>query len=333
MGVSKANPTAIGAFVLGALALVALAIITLGGSALFTPKQRAVVFFEGNVNGLVVGAPVNFRGVKVGSVDRIALQFDAATLKRLLSETLQGTEGLGMKVLDSLKIGGSREDADIPFEAFIQKGLRAKLNMESIVTGQLGVDLDFRPNTPLVLVGSPNPSIPEIPTVKSDFDVIKDQLSQIPFRQIADDVKTLVASISELSKSAGGSLGTLDQELRSTATAARKTLDQASRTLATMDGTLAAVRGTADKASATLDVAGPQLNKTLASAELALGRAEKALGAAEQTLANTAELTAPGAPLRADLEQALRDLAASAESLRSFADTVERNPNALVFGN
>lgn len=327
MGVSKANPTAIGAFVLGALALVALAIITLGGSALFTPKQRAVVFFEGNVNGLVVGAPVNFRGVKVGSVDRIALQFDATTLNARIPVYLS--------VLPNQiqVIGGSREDADIPFEAFIQKGLRAKLNMESIVTGQLGVDLDFRPNTPLVLVGSPNPSIPEIPTVKSDFDVIKDQLSQIPFRQIADDVKTLVASISELSKSAGGSLGTLDQELRSTATAARKTLDQASRTLATMDGTLAAVRGTADKASATLDVAGPQLNKTLASAELALGRAEKALGAAEQTLANTAELTAPGAPLRADLEQALRDLAASAESLRSFADTVERNPNALVFGN
>ncbi|ROH89418.1 MCE family protein [Stagnimonas aquatica] len=327
MGVSKANPTAIGAFVLGALALVAVAIITLGGSALFTPKQRAVVFFEGNVNGLVVGAPVNFRGVKVGSVDRIALQFDATTLNARIPVYLS--------VLPNQiqVIGGSREDIDIPFEAFIQKGLRAKLNMESIVTGQLGVDLDFRPNTPLVLVGSPNPSIPEIPTVKSDFDVIKDQLSQIPFRQIADDVKTLVASISELSKSAGGSLGTLDQELRSTATAARKTLDQASRTLATMDGTLAAVRGTADKASATLDVAGPQLNKTLSSAEAALSRAEKTLSAAEQTLANTAELTAPGAPLRADLEQALRDLAASAESLRSFADTVERNPNALVFGN
>lgn len=82
--------------------------------------------------------------------------------------------------------GGADDVTDIGFEALIQKGLRAKLNMQSIVTGQLGVDLDFRPNTPLVLAGSPNPSIPEIPTVKSDFDVLKDQLGQLPFRQIAD---------------------------------------------------------------------------------------------------------------------------------------------------
>lgn len=327
MGVSKANPTAIGAFVLGALVLVAVAIVTLGGAALFTPKQRAVVFFEGNVNGLVVGAPVNFRGVRVGSVDRIALQFDSATLNARIPVYLT-------LLPNQIQVMGvSREDLDIPFEAFIEKGLRAKLNMESIVTGQLGVDLDFRPNTPLVLVGSPNPSIPEIPTVKSDFDVLRDQLSQIPFRQIADDMKTLVASISELTRRADGTLGLLGEELQSTAASARKTLDQANRTLATMDEALASMRSTADKAGATLDVAGPQLNRTLASAELALSRAERTLGAAEQTLANTAELTAPGAPLRADLEQALRDLAASAESLRSFADTVERNPNALVFGN
>lgn len=328
MSVSKANPTVIGMFVLGALALVAVAIITLGGARLFTAKQRAVVFFEGSVNGLVVGAPVNFRGVKVGSVDRIALQFDAATLNAripvyvsLLPNQIQ-------------VMGGQADDiGDIPFEAFIQKGLRAKLNMESIVTGQLGVDLDFRPNTPLVLVGSPNPKIPEIPAVKSDFDVLKDQLSQIPFRQIADDVKTMVDAVSQLTRTTGTTVGTLGEELQTTAASARRSLDQATRTLATMDSTLQSVRRVADQAGATLDVAGPQLNKTLASAEAALSRAEKTLANADATLAQTAELTAPGAPLRAELEQAMRDLAASAESLRSFAESVERNPNALVFGN
>lgn len=326
MAINKANPTVIGAFVLGALALVAVAVITLGGARLFTPKQRAVVFFEGSVNGLVVGAPVNFRGVKVGSVDRIALQLDAATLNARIPVYLT-------LLPNQVKMIGADDITDIPFEALIQKGLRAKLNMQSIVTGQLGVDLDFRPNTPLVLVGSPNPSIPEIPTVKSEFDVLKDQLGQLPFRQIADDLKELMKSISVLTHSADGTLGVVGEELRTTAASARRTMDQATRTLATMDSTLGSVRGAADKANATLDTAGPQLTRTLASAEAALARAEQTLTSADATLAQTAELTAPGAPLRAELEQAMRDLAASAESLRSFADRVDRNPNALVFGN
>lgn len=328
MSVSKANPTAIGAFVLGAFALVAVAIISLGGAALFTPKQRAVVFFEGNVNGLVVGAPVNFRGVRVGSVDRIALQFDASSLNARIPVYLT-------LLPHQVQVMGNGADSvsDIPFDAFIQKGLRAKLNMESFVTGQLGVDLDFRPQTPMILVGSPNPSIPEIPTVKSDFDVLRDQLSQIPFRQMVDDVKELVAALSALTHNADGTLGIVAAELQSTAGSARRTLDQATQTLATMNGTLAALRLTADQANATLSAAAPQIDRSLASAEAALVRAERSLASAEQTLANAAELTAPGAPLRAELEQTLRDLSASAESLRSFAETVERNPNALVFGN
>ena len=328
MSISKANPTLIGSFVLGALVLAAVAVITLGGARLFTPKQRAVVFFEGSVNGLVVGAPVNFRGVRVGSVDRIALQFDSTTLNARIPVYLT------LLPSQIQVMGGDVDDiTDIPFDAFIQKGLRAKLNMESIVTGQLGVDLDFRPSTPLVLVGSPNPAIPEIPAVKSDFDVLKDQLSQIPFRQLADDIGTMVESVRRLTRSTGDSIDILGQELQTTASSARRTLDQATRTLATMDSTLHSVRGVADKASATLETAGPQLTRTLASAEMALARAEKTLASADATLAQTAELTAPGAPLRADLEQAMRDLAASAESLRSFADSIERNPNALVFGN
>lgn len=328
MSVNKANPTLIGSFVLGALALVALAVITLGGAKLFTPKQRAVVFFEGSVNGLVVGAPVNFRGVKVGSVDRIALQFDSSTLNARIPVYLT-------LLPNQIQVFGNGADSvtDIPFEAFIQKGLRAKLNMESIVTGQLGVDLDFRPNTPMVLVGTPNPDIPEIPAVKSDFDVLKDQLSQIPFRQMADDVREMVEAISQLTRSAGGTVGVVQEELQSTAGSARRTLDQATRTLSSMDATLQSMRSVADKTGATLDTAGPQLAKTLAAAEAALSRAEQTLANADATLAQTAELTAPGAPLRAELEQAMRDLAASAESLRSFAARVERNPNALVFGN
>lgn len=322
---SKPSPVVIGAFVLGALALVSIAIITLGGAAVFTAKQRAVIFFEGNVNGLAVGSPVNFRGVRVGQVDRIKLQFDPATLDARIPVYVT-------LLRSQIRMMGGDTSDDIPFDTFIEKGLRAKLAMLSIVTGQLGVDLDFRPDTKVLLLGSPNPDIPEIPAIKSDFDVLKDQLAQVPFRQLADDVKSLVASISVLTGGTDKALGVLGEEMKATAASARQTLDTATATLVTMQGTLRSVQRTADQAGTTLATVSPQLEQTLKSAEAAMKRAESTLANADVALAQTAELTAPGAPLRAELEQSLRDLSASAESLRDFANTVERRPNSLIFG-
>jgi len=323
---SKSKPVLIGAFVLGALALLAVAIITLGGAALFTTKQRAVIYFEGSVNGLAVGSPVNFRGVRVGQVDRIALQFDADTLNARIPVFVT----LLPKQVKML--GSARDVHELPFQTLIDKGLRAKLNMESIVTGQLGVELDFRPDVPLQLVGAANPDLPEIPAMKSDFDVLKDQLSKIPFRQLADDVKSLVESIQVLTRGADNTLGVLGEELKNTAASARVTLDTATQTLVTMQGTLKSVERTSNQANQLLGATGPQLQSTLAAAEQAMQSAEITMAKANATLAQTAELTAPGAPLRTELEQTLHDLSESAESLRHFADTVERQPNALLFG-
>ncbi len=323
----KASPVLIGTFVLGALALLAFAIIVLGGAALFTPKQRAVIFLEGNVKGLAVGSPVNFRGVRIGEVDRIALHIDAATLNARIAVYIT----LLPKQVRTLG-GGGNDVHDIPFDSFIAKGLRAKLAMQSIVTGQLGVDLDFRPDVPALLLGSPEADIPEIPGIKSDFDVLKDQLSQIPFRQLSDNVKSLVASISVLTGSTDKTLGVFGDEMKATAASARKTLDTATATLVSMQATLRSVQHTSDQAGATLATLSPALQETLKSADAAMKRAESTLANADATLAQTAELTAPGAPLRADLEQSLRDLSASAESLRDFASSVERRPNSLIFG-
>lgn len=323
---ARPSPTLIGTFVLGALVLVSVAIIAFGGAALFTAKQRAVIFFEGNVNGLAVGSPVNFRGVRVGQVDRLALQFDAATLNARIP--------VYITLLPSqIKMLGATDDVrNLDFPTFIEKGLRAKLAMQSIVTGQLGVDLDFRPDTEVVLLGSPDPKIPEIPAIKSDFDALKDQLSQIPLRQLAEDIRSLVASISALTGGTDKALSVLGEEMKATAASARTTLDTATVALTTMRSTLRAVERTAAQASGTLEKLGPELEQTLQAATVTLKRTEQTLASADATLSQTAEMTAPGAPLRTDLEQSLRDLAASAESLRDFATTVERQPNVLIFG-
>src|ERR1700739_3141836 len=134
----KANPALIGGFVVGALLLAAVAVIAVGGRALFVQQRHAVIYFSGAVTGLAVGAPVNFRGVHVGKVIDIRLQFDAKNLSARIPVSI---------TLDPRKIrmlgAGKLSVSDVPFEKFIEKGLRAQLAIQSLVTGQLGGQRDF----------------------------------------------------------------------------------------------------------------------------------------------------------------------------------------------
>ena len=325
-GIKRANPTVIGAFVLGALGLVAAAVMVLGGAALFAPKQRVVTYFEGSVKGLAVGAAVNFRGVKIGSVDQILLQFEPGSLNPRIP--------VYMTLMPNRvrQIGSKDDAADIPFDAYIQKGLRSQLSVESLVTGQLLVDLDFRPDVPAVFHSGRDSRYPEIPSMKSNFDVLKDQLAQLPLRQLADDLGDMVKTFQALAHGTNGTLGIVGQELKDTAASSRQTLEQAQRTMVVLNNTLQSMQRTSDEARKTLAASGPALDETLKSARAAMGRIETTMQSADVAVGQMAEMTAPGAPIRAELEQSLRDLSAATESLRHFADTVERKPNAVIFG-
>src|SRR5262245_35059763 len=78
---AEARPAVVGGFVLGGLCLVIAAVIFFGGARLFVRTDRAVVFFEHSVGGLVPGASVTFRGVRVGSVASVALVLDTDSLR------------------------------------------------------------------------------------------------------------------------------------------------------------------------------------------------------------------------------------------------------------
>src|SRR5215469_12001985 len=80
----KSNTKLIGAFILGALALVVAGILTFGSGDFFTPKDKAVLFFTGSLGSLDVGAPVTFRGIAVGSVTKIAIHYDIQQQKLLI---------------------------------------------------------------------------------------------------------------------------------------------------------------------------------------------------------------------------------------------------------
>jgi paraquat-inducible protein B len=312
----KANPAVIGGFVVGALLLGAAAALAVGGGQLLERKTHAVIYFSGAVTGLSVGSPVNFRGVRVGQVTDIRLQFDAKDLSARIPVTIS---------IDPRKVRmiGDRQlsVADVPFEKFIDKGMRAQLAVQSLVTGQLDVELDFHPDTPAVLVGD-SPEANEIPAMRSDFDTFRDQLSQLPLRQIGDQLLSTMLAVKTLASTA-------NTELATTAGSARQTTEALNKAIAQLQGdtsrTLASVQKLSEHVDGAVTTLAPELDQTLRTAQAALHDADA-------TLSHTAELSAPGAPMRADLEETLRNLSIAATALREFSETIDRNPQALLLG-
>ena len=136
------NATAIGGFLLGGLALLVMALLVFGGGDFFKPRLHWVVYFDTSLNGLNVGAPVKVQGVQVGIVKEIELQLDS-NQQRLMKPVVLEIEPDRLATPDgqpfslSLIPGGKREEE---FKRLIDAGLRARLEVQSILTGLLYVD-------------------------------------------------------------------------------------------------------------------------------------------------------------------------------------------------
>ena len=135
----KASPTAIGAFVVGAVALVVVGLLVFGGGRFFTDRTRWVAYFDESVAGLTVGSPVTFRGVRVGQVVEIRAQIDSQDLTVRIPVILE------IQSSRFEEVGGSRRGSYEMRRLLVENGLRGQLTMMSFVTGQLGIQLDFHP--------------------------------------------------------------------------------------------------------------------------------------------------------------------------------------------
>jgi paraquat-inducible protein B len=324
----RANPTLVGGFILGAIGLAVAGVAAFGSASLLRDRPRVVAYFEGTVQGLGVGAPVNLRGVRIGSVSNIRIDIqeqhpEIPVYMELNPESLN-------------RMDSKRADiSDLP--QAIEKGLRAKLVPQSFVTGQLLVELDFVPGAPARFVGW-DKSTPEIPTIESDVERLKDTLSQLPLQDLVgsalktiNDLDRLLTSpeipamLSSLaSASANGDRLLAETRANQVALIARMT-----ETLDAFNSNLPEVRkvltGTQAVLKTTNEGLAPSLRTTLHATEGAMRQAER-------TLADADSLLATNSPLRADLAESLRNIAAASRSMRSLFDQLDRKPNAIVVG-
>lgn len=318
----KKNALLIGIFVLTALVLIVGTTMLLGRGSLFSKQIRAVVFFEGSVRGLYTGAPVTFRGVKIGEVDHIGIDVDPQSLATRIPVSLTLSS-------NAIHMGDDHGERMKDIPDLVKRGLRAKLILQSVVTGQTSIDLDFKPNTPLHLLASGKSKIPEIPAMRDRLDALLEQISNLPLSELVNDLRRTMSRLDQTLQATQKAVGQSSQQLTRTAVQAEKTLAVGAQALQAVQAqattTLASVERLSDSSREVVEQTKPELVRALQSTR-------EAAQAAQTAMANLADLSAPGAPLRADLEASVRDLSQAAQSLRSFSDQLERRPNALIFG-
>jgi paraquat-inducible protein B len=324
----KRDALLIGSFAIAAFIASIVAVLWLGGSNFFRTQIKARVYYEGNVNGLSAGAPVTFRGVHVGEVTSVRILMDTTTLKATIpvSLSLQGT------ALD-FQDGGVGRPVDL--RSLVQRGLRARLAMQSVVTGQKMIELDFMPDTPATLVGAADEQ--EIPAVRDRFDALIQQLAELPLRDTVAEVRgtigemrTALVSVQHTLDGAQTAINSVSGELRSTGEQSRKTLAAASDAIGRVQGSstaaLDAIRSLADASRQTVLAVQPELQRTLVGTR-------QAAETATVTIDRIADLIAPGAPMREDLTTTITDLSQAVRSLRSLSEQLEDKPNAILFGS
>ncbi len=185
------NKTLIGAFVVLALALTVGAVAIFGSGSFLSEKNTYVLYFKNSVKGLNIGSPVVLGGVKIGAVKEIRIHADSSQ-QNIFSIPVY----IEIKK-ESIMVPGEAdawEGLEKNLDFFIHQGLRAQLETQSIVTGQLLVSLDFYPSTPAVLHRGPS-NFPEIPTIQSDIEAFAQKIKQVPIQDIFAKLHAIIGSL------------------------------------------------------------------------------------------------------------------------------------------
>jgi len=340
----KTSSTLIGIFVVGAVALSVAGVTYFGSGKAFAETVPFVLYFDGSLQGLDVGAPVLFRGVRVGSVARIVLRYYPAENRTEIPVFVE------LEPDRIEEIGGTAERGSV-LPVLIQQGLRAQLVALSFLTGKLSIQLDFHPDKQARFVERDD-SIREIPTIPSTLEQLTQTLQDLPVQELIHDLQSAVQGIDELIRSedlkeAIRSLDTtiddfgklardvnedlepLSERLNSTLDTARQTLQTADEKLTSLEGTLTETlqefRSLAQNVNEQVDPTADSLKDTMAGLRGTLEDARAVLAAVRDGIG-------VDSPLYHRLVSVLNETGQLARSLRELADLLEQHPETIIQG-
>ncbi len=325
------NPYTIGAFLVGSLTLLVTAVLIFGGGQFLKKKIEYVIYFDSALNGLNVGAPVKLQGVQIGTVKEISLEISQQA-KDIIKPVVIEIDPTA--VLDSdghpLHVASTEEESKENARQLIESGLKAQLQTQSLLTGLLYVEFNFYRDMPVKLTGLNYKGLPELPSVPTTVDQIKDaaeealtSFRQLPIEQI---VKDFAATVKELR------VIVTSDELKADRAALSKSLKETELLIASLNTTLIPLVTNMNGATTDTRVLVKQFNQEiiplLKSTEKTLDTATSVLLQSKQAVGSVEALADPGAPLWQSLE-ALRD---AAQSTKNLTDYLERHPDSILYG-
>ncbi|WP_343712080.1 MlaD family protein [Inquilinus sp.] len=270
----------------------------------YTIRLPYLLYFDGSVGGLAPGASVEWRGIKVGRVAEIRLQYDAVQ-NRMRIPVLVELEPQRIELVGARPGLGTGEYAD-RVKALVARGLRAQLKNGNLLTGQMVVTLDIYPDTYPQTVGEGD-RYPILPTIPGQFDSVMrsvngilDKVSALPIDTLVEQTNATLQSIQSL--------------------AASPDITEALRSLA---GALASTQQLLGQANSNLGPALQQLPPLLATAQQAVRRLSGTLGDQGYGADST---------FKRDLTRLMGQVEDTLRSIRILSDYLEQHPEALIRG-
>ncbi len=326
----QANSLAIGAFLVGALTLLAVGVMIFGGSDYFKDKNRFVIFFNSALNGLNVGAPVKLQGVQIGNVDEISLVLDTKT-GQIFKPVVIEIDPAKMRDISGQELHTHIEkQRSLSAQRIIEAGIKARLETQSLLTGLLYVDLNFYRDKPVNLVNLDYKDLPELPSVPTQVDEIRNTVDEILNRArqlpIEEMLKNLTETLQEVhnllqSDDAKKSMAALSNSLQETQRLMGTLNDRVGPLMTSVNGTLTETRGS-------LQDFNKELLPVLKAAEQSLTTATTVLQESQNTLHAVDAITTPDS----QLGQTLVEMHNAARSMKDLAESLERHPEAIIYG-
>lgn len=321
----KANPKAIGGFVVGGLVLFVAGLVTFGSFKFFAERLPVVMYFQGDLSGLDVGAPLVFRGVRVGTITDVTMHFNSDTREiRIPVHAEIEPERFVIEGTAKRQRGGN-----LPL--MVKGGLRAQLASQSLLTGKLLVQLDFRPDTPIRLVG--NAGVLEIPTVPSAMSELQTgvegvlkKVREMPLPELITDLRTLIGDTDSTVKQLDG------KNFGAAGEAALHTLNDAQALIRNLNGRIDTLGPAGETTLKNADQTMLEARRVLTEMRPLLASLQRTSENADNLMTTAQDVIQPGSPAYRELVGMLRDFSSAARSLRALSDDLERNPDSIVFG-
>lgn len=326
----QANPLAIGAFLVGGIFLLVSAVLLFGGGEYFKHKMRYVIFFDSALNGLNVGAAVKLQGVQIGTVSEVSLEMDTSS-GRIYKPVVIEIDPEKLREFsvkdDHIQLGQLQQHYA---QRLIELGLKARLETQSLLTGLLYVDFNFYPEKPIYLVNLKYKNLSELPSIPSTVDEIRNiadevlnKVRELPLEEMVRDLSETFAESRDLLKAEDTKKAVKDLSL-----SLHETQKLMQTLNAQMGPLLTNVNTTVVDTRNSIKDMNNQLLPVLKAAEKSLNSATQVIVSSQQTLHSVESLALPDSPLG----QALLEMRDAARSLKDLSDSLERQPEAILYG-